>query len=112
MSRIVEDAFIVDAVTPNRYVFNGSTLLREKRWLRGAQLKNLTHSYVRYVCSYKRAATIVFDGYNNRNSMESNEHARIAITNCQVVVINKRMYFILPKKSFFATETATQVLLH
>ena len=54
----------------------------------------------------------MFDGYNNRNSMESNEHARIAITNCQVVVINKRMYFILPKKSFFATETATQVLLH
>ena len=43
--------------------------------------------------------------------MESNEHARIAITNCQVVVINKKMYFILPKKSFFATEIARQVLL-
>ena len=68
------------------------------RWLKGAKFKDLTQSYVRYVRCHCNTATSVFDGYNNGTSMESNEHARIAINKCQIAVVNEKNLSFYPKK--------------
>ena len=88
-----EDRVNVDTVVPSSYVLDGRALFHQLRWLKGSTYKDLTQSYVSYVCHHYNTATIVFDGYSNPLSMKTNARTRRSAIRCQDVVINESNIF-------------------
>ena len=79
----------VDGVVPSSYVLGEGILLHQVRWLKGSTYKDLAQSYVPYVFRHYNNATIVFDGYNNPLSINTNTDTRRSPIRCQDVVINE-----------------------
>ena len=90
---------------PTTCVIDGGALLHKVKWLPQAIFKNLYDSYLRYV---KERYTIygdicvVFDGYDDDNSIKSHEHIRRTGKTSSNVKIEESMKVPFPQESFLS----------
>ena len=58
------------------HVVDGGWLLHQIKWTRGATIKTIVTTYVKYVKAKFKDSTVVFDGYGEEASLKDHEHMR------------------------------------
>ena len=58
------------------HVVDGGWLLHQIKWTRGATIKTIVTTYVKYVKAKFKDSTVVFDGYGEDASLKDHEHMR------------------------------------
>ena len=61
-----------------KYVLDGGALLHRVHWSKGTKFAEIAEVYVKYVRRNYGSAIVIFDGYSERSSIKSDEHARRA----------------------------------